>query len=606
VRVLLVTMPFAALDRPSLALGLLAAQLRHAGIDCDTAYLNLAFCSSLGVEAYDQLAQSMPPLVMAADWAFTACLYDGSAPGADSYIAGVLRAKWRQGRDQVEAVLAARSLAPRFLSRVMADLPWPEYDLVGFTCSHGQTIASLALAKLAKEHHGRLLTVFGGPAWHGIMGRTLVESFPFVDAACTGEGDVALLSFVQALAGQGLVAPGQVAGMIVRDSSDAVGDRGPEPLRNLDELPIPDYTDYLSALGEHGSFVGDGPVILAETSRGCWWAAREPCRFCGINGPHRAFRAKSAGRILTEFRALAAHPGCRLLEIVDNVASPQLLSTVLPQLAEDPLPVPLFLEVRPDVSRRTIELLAEANASTQTGIESFSGRLLSLMNKGTRVLDNVRFLRWCKTFGVQVHWNLLYGFPGETTEDYAEITDVLEGIGFLPPPDAFGRIELERFSTYFEDPGSHGFVNVRPAAAYSYLFPFGKRTLSDIAYFFEYDYAPGLEPPLEAHRLFRLVKEWRAESRGVLRLGGGGKTLIDARRLGETKTHALDQLERLLYSACEDPRSRSELCELVCSTRTDGVGLTERIDCSLASFVERGLMVRSGDRFLSLALPEPL
>ena len=599
-------MPFRKLDRPSLALGLLSATLRRASIDCDATYLSLDFAAQLGVEHHDRIiAETMPGMIMAGDWVFTGCLYEGDSPRADSYVSRVLRARWHLGQDDIEAVLAARSLAPRFLSSALEELPWPDYDLVGFTCSCGQTIASLALAKLAKQRYPRLLTVFGGPAWHGVMGRTLLASFPFVDAACLGEGDVAFLSFVRALAEDRPNAAGEIPGMLVRRSRRAAHDRAEEPIGDLDELPIPDYTGYSRALADH-ELSADGLCIPAETSRGCWWAAREPCRFCGLNGPHRTYRTKSAGRVLNELRVLAGQPGCRVLDIVDNVAAPALLSTVLPQLAQDPLPVPLKMEVRANVSRRTVELLAEVDAGILAGIESLSDRVLTLMNKGTQALENVRLLKWCQALGVQVEWNMLSGFPGETAADYEDIMRVVEAIPHLSPPIACGPVRIERFSPYFEDPESYGFVNVRPATAYSYLFPFAESTLAGLAYFFEHDYAPGLEPPRGNYRLVRSVYDWDvAAPRCELRQGRLGHTLVDSRRPDDTKTYDLDELERLLYSACDDMRSRTELQELVRRSGMDGDGLAERVDGALASFVERGLMLRRDDLFLSLALPEP-
>ena len=59
------------------------------------------------------------------------------------------------------------------------------------------------------------------------------------------------------------------------------------PVDDLDELPVPDYTDYSTALAALGDPPDGAVVIPVETSRGCWWSVRGPCRFCGIVGPHR-------------------------------------------------------------------------------------------------------------------------------------------------------------------------------------------------------------------------------------------------------------------------------------------------------------------------------
>ena len=451
-----------------------------------------------------------------------------------------------------------------------------------------------------------MLTVFGGPTWHDVMGRGLFALFPFVDVACLGEGDVSFPALAHGLAEGSLDTACHIPGMLVRDSHGDILDGGPDhPVEDLDQLAIPDYTDYSTALAGLGDPPHGAVVVPVETSRGCWWSVRGPCRFCGIVGPHRTYRAKSAGRILQELRILAAHPGCRLVEVVDNVAAPALLADVLPRLALDPLPASLDVDIRPEASRRTIELLAETGTDVLTGIESLSERLLTLMNKGTHALESARFLKWCKALGVQVRWNLLHDFPGETAADNEDLLAVLRAIVHLDAPVACATVDVERFSSYFEDPGTYGLANLRPASAYAYLFPFDEGTLWDIAYFFDHDFAPGYEPAGGSFHLRHLAYNWqRAPVPRELRVQQGGDVVIDTRRPEDNQIYRLDELERTLYLACDDIRSRTELEEDVRRAGIDGDGLPARIDDALEQFVERALMLRRDDLYLSLALPE--
>jgi ribosomal peptide maturation radical SAM protein 1 len=605
-RVLLVAMPFGKIDRPSIALGLLKAALAREHVDCDVAYLNLAFAAGIGAQSYDRVAGARQR-TLAGDWVFAGCLYDGAPQREGDYVERVLRAEWRLGEEDIEAVLAARAFAPRFLEGVLTDLRWADYALVGFTCSFGQTVPSLALARLLKQRYRHLLTIFGGPAWHDIMGRTLFASFPFVDAACLGEGDASFPALARGIAADGLDGVRQIPGMLVRDSCGDVNDGGAErPVDDLDQLPIPDYADYSTAISGWLGEPPDGAVVVpAETSRGCWWSVRGPCTFCGIVGPHRNWRTKSRARILQELRALAAHPGCRLVEVVDNVAAPALLAGVLPELVLDPLPAHLDVDIRPDAGRRTVELLAETGTHTLTGIESLSERLLAQMNKGTHALENVRFLKWCKTLGVQVRWNLLCGFPGETAADYEELMHILRAIVHLDAPVTCATVDVERFSSYFDDPETYGFTNLRPAAAYRYVFPLDDETVRDIAYFFDHDFMPGSEPSDGSFHLRRLVYDWQHDPAcRELRLREGGRTLVDTRRPEARQIHRLDDIERRLYLACEDIRSRDELEEDVRRSGIDGDGLAARVDAALGRFMDSGLMLRRDDLYLSLALPE--
>jgi len=101
------------------------------------------------------------------------------------------------------------------------------------------------------------------------------------------------------------------------------------------------------------------------------------------------------------------------------------------------------------------------------------------MRKGTTAIRNIELLKWCKEYDVKPYWNLLYGFPGETADDYAETTAFLPAIWHLDPPTGCGPIRMDRFSPYHTDPEGFGLADVRPMASFTYLYPFERRTLSD-------------------------------------------------------------------------------------------------------------------------------
>jgi hypothetical protein len=79
VRVLLICMPFAALDRPALGLSLLKATVQRAGHECEVAYLNLDFAVLLGDAGYREITDGLPFSAMAGEWVFADTLW-GEAP----------------------------------------------------------------------------------------------------------------------------------------------------------------------------------------------------------------------------------------------------------------------------------------------------------------------------------------------------------------------------------------------------------------------------------------------------------------------------------------------------------------------------------------------
>ena len=93
-KVLLLSMPFGALERPALGLSLLKSRLIETGIACDVRYLNFALADFIGREDYHWVNYELPYTAFAGDWLFTSALY-GERPENDAaYIDEILRRTW--------------------------------------------------------------------------------------------------------------------------------------------------------------------------------------------------------------------------------------------------------------------------------------------------------------------------------------------------------------------------------------------------------------------------------------------------------------------------------------------------------------------------------
>src|SRR5579885_2331629 len=173
-RVLLVSMPFATTGSPSLGLSLLKAALVRDGLPCDVRYLNFDFAKRIEAWRYERICNFIPDLLLG-DWIFAASLFGERIPPAERYFPEVLHR------------LAVRAQVDAYLDDCLANVPWEDYALVGFTSTFQQNLASLALARLLKERYPRLQIAFGGANCEGEMGITLHRLFPFVDYVCSGE-----------------------------------------------------------------------------------------------------------------------------------------------------------------------------------------------------------------------------------------------------------------------------------------------------------------------------------------------------------------------------------------------------------------------------------
>ena len=596
-------MPFAVVERPSLALSVLKASLTQSGADCDICYPNLDFARLLGTDEYGHIATDFPLASLAGEWVFCASLYDDPPARLQSYPQDILGALPSSERELLQR---AQSQAGEFIESLADSIVWDDYGVVGFTSSGDQNIAALALARQAKERNRDIVVVFGGPNWRGSMGEALLRRFPFVDAAFTGEADHVFPAFVAALDAGGPW-PVDLPGVLVRPALETDRRFPATPVDHLDALPLPDFADYFAALSRAGLDAAK-TVLQVEGSRGCSWGARHACRFCGMAGAHDAYRCKSPARLLSELRLAAAWP-CARIELTDNVVSASFLDHVLPRLIDEPLGVPLCVEARAELTHEQVARLAAAGAIVQVGIESLSDHVLGLMRKGTRSLENIRLLKWCHEQGVGVSWNFLYDMPDEDDRDYDELKQVLPALKFLPPPGTCQPVQLERFSDLYDDQRAHrDGRSPGAAAAFGYIYPFGPEEIDEIAYASDMPLFARL-PTASALRRYGLrsaVEEWRRYPRDAhvgTRADPDGTVVVDCRPDGSADGLVLDPLTDRLCRASEDIAAKEELLAVARASGEPAGSLTEAVNERLALLIEHRLMVTDGTRYLSLLQP---
>ncbi|MGH2826451.1 MAG: RiPP maturation radical SAM C-methyltransferase, partial [Actinomycetota bacterium] len=427
----------------------------------------------------------------------------------------------------------------------------------------------------------------------------LHERFSFVDIVCSGEADRSFPAIVQRVAERRRI--DEVPGVVFRSEGRSITTGHAPMIGDLDSLPSPSYDDYFASKEACASATEVTPVLLLETSRGCWWGAKHHCTFCGLNGGTMAFRSKSAERVVEEIRSLTSRYDMHTISVVDNILDMRYFKTLLPMLADEGLPMNLFYEVKANLTLEQVRLLWAAGIRhVQPGIESLSDHVLDLMDKGTTALQNVQLLKWCREFGIRPEWNFLYGFPGENAGDYDAITALIDSIDFLEPPSGHGPIRLDRFSPYHDSARSYGLTNVRAMKPYESLYPFDAATLSRVAYYFDFDYADARDPIAYAGPAIDRMRRWMASGPvGALWMIELGDRLALVDRRGVERISTLEGWRADVYRACDRATSISSLLKVAPETPEAD------IRTFLDGLVGRRLMVAVKERYLALAVHRP-
>ncbi len=571
-RAILVSLPWTTLTEPSLGLSILKAVLARSGIPCTVQHLNIELLRFIRPLTYYALAN----VFALNDFLFSAVLdpelttqqirlLREKALQVASY--GIIDLRERGGIDGfIRDLLHIRAqIIPCWLSEVADRIVNDGASLVGFTCMFDQTIASIALAKLIKARAPARLIALGGYAVREPAGGELLRACPWVDVICTGEGEKTVIPLAQASAGQHLLE--DVPGILHRDRKGDVHMTPPTQPVQMDSVPTPDFGDFFRDVSELGRLHGVHiPIkrLPLENSRGCWWGAKHHCIFCGIHDDDMHFRAKSAEIVLCDMDELNRKHGITTFRFSDYILPHRYYQTLLPELVRRGKPYRLTSEMKANVSVEKFALLAEAGFDeVQPGIESFSTKVLRVMDKGVSAVLNVHTLLLARRHGMLAHYNLLYGFPADEPSDYAEMVRMLPRLKHLDPPSTRLEVQVTRYAPLQVDPMRFGLSEPVYEPAYDIIFSArylaeSGLNLRNICYYFmrPFENSPHLSQLYR--RIDRLVDDWKIE-RGKREVvlwyeqKENGLVIFDSRP-STSKTYELPATETEVLLACEIPR----------------------------------------------------
>lgn len=331
---------------------------------------------------------------------------------------------WEQNTLWLDPETVERILNPfseHIRRRCVCAVPIGERSLVGFSVNECSIVASLFVARMIKAARPEAFVVFGGQAFAepDRIERCLRD--PAVDAIVMHDGERTLVELVGRLSeGRDPLA---AAGLYVRGEKGKprwTGDRVPV---DLDSIAFCDFEALdLSRYEVPENLYSKSLMIMA--SRGCV----RHCSFCGSRKPWEGYRYMSGKRIYDEIKyQLARHPHLTELKFYDIVTNGSMKRVLdLCDLIIADGTIKLSWEetnciVRPDLTYEALCKMKRAGCHRITfGIESGSNRVLGLMQKGQTVELAERVLYDVHRAGMVATANMMFGFPGETEEDFQQ------------------------------------------------------------------------------------------------------------------------------------------------------------------------------------------
>lgn len=509
----LINMPFAAVQRPSIALTQLKAIVESTfgnAVNVQISYLNHDFAQILGRPLYDFIGSSAAADVGGlGEWLFRGTAFPELADNSAEYFSRFRHLFDPKDRELLERRLDQfRKTLGEILDAQIYKHRIHEADVVGLTSMFFQNLPSIALAQRLERINPTQTLLMGGANCEGTMGIELVTNVAVLDFVFSGHSLISFPKLIGHLLAGETAECHRIDGVFSRQNArsvtELIGDnvavdwgklkpgmqlKGVASLgleRDINEQIELDYDAFVESAENVLAGTSAKPVVPFETSRGCWWGERAHCTFCGLNGGTMAYRAMQPPLALELLERLFARYSdrCDIFESVDNILPKEYVDGVFGKL-RPPQNVSLFYEVKADLSEQDLSTLAAGGVRRiQPGIEALATSTLKIMRKGTTAFHGVRLLSNCKKYGVTPFWNLLIGFPGETAEVYERYVEMLPTIFHLPPPVGVFPVRFDRYSPYHTFEREYG-LSLAPFDFYRLCYPFRPTALRNMAYYFQ-------------------------------------------------------------------------------------------------------------------------
>jgi ribosomal peptide maturation radical SAM protein 1 len=587
-QVLLLSLPWAPFNRPSIQLGVLKAFLDQQcpGLRVVSRHPSLTAAATIGTDRYHRISEK----TWAGEALYSGLLFAELRDAARRLFQRELPDLGKAAYDDLLLLLDAH------MDTCLEGVLGTDFRLVGFSVCFSQLSASLLAATRLKARRPDLLVVFGGSVVTPELARSLPGAFPAVDYCIPGEGEGPLQGLVSFLQG---ITTSWPAGVFAAGGQGLDPGSPPRPMTiaDLDSLPLPDYTDYFAELGLSGlNFI---PHLPVEFSRGCWW---NRCAFCNLNLQWQGYRNKSHGRMLTEIRTLTSRHRCLDFSFTDNALPPAEAGPLFRALAAEPVDRRFFAEIRVMKHSEDYALCRRGGLTeVQIGVEALSDSLLTRLRKGVRAIDNLAAMKDALENDLHLAGNLILEFPGSTAAEVEETLAALEAA--LPfPPLLPATFFLGQGSPVHAAPRTFGLTAVTRHVNYRALYP---TTLLDRVPMLirsgRGDRGQQRQLWAPVRRAMRAWQDFHRQRTSALPAlcyrDGGDFLIIRQERPGQPVLHhRLHGQSRAIYLHCRRPREQKELLQTFNRVKE------EQLDRFLSDLTQKYLLFQDGGHSLALAV----
>lgn len=302
---------------------------------------------------------------------------------------------------------------------------------VGFTINVSQVSHLVACLSKIIKNYPDLPVILGGPYVTSVKEK-IFDDFPGVSYAIFGEGEYALVEFMEFLCGRRNIF--EVNNLMYKEKNGLINSNDYVRIKNLDDLPIPDYSiipDIMKYSAPEPSIAS--PSIAIMCTRGCPYN----CSFCSSPFTwQRKLTTRSVDSVIKEIKYLKENYHVKEIFFQDDTlnARRRWFYELCDQIIAENLHHDIFFKCPFRANRELVDddLLRKAKDANFWmifyGVENGNQAMLDSMNKRISVDEIIRAFKLTRKHGLVSYASFMVGNLGETEETVKDSIRLLETI----------------------------------------------------------------------------------------------------------------------------------------------------------------------------------
>ncbi len=327
------------------------------------------------------------------------------------------------------------SVIDEMVKKAMADF---NPEMVGVSVKSFTADISARIYKVARQCNPKVITVVGGP-------HVSLDGYPYleknnIDFGFDSEAEVSFPQLIKALESGDEEQFTEIGGLIYRRQGELVCNQREAIIKELDDLPLPDYTDFTS-VQKWGGHIYDYPLL---TSRGCPYM----CTYCSLPSiMGRKWRSQSATMVLKEIKYAIEKHGISRFSVVDDnfTLHRDRAGEICDAMIANNINIPWTSQNGIRADKITEELARKMRQAgcrhVWIGIEAADEELFETINKGERLPEVRDGIKKFLAAGIGVGGFFIVGMPYATREKDLKTVDFVKELGidawwfnFVPYP----------------------------------------------------------------------------------------------------------------------------------------------------------------------------